>query len=181
MTSPHFWGATAQECARTYPCDDLDFASDDVFFRAIDVAAPPELVYRWLCQLRVGPYSYDLLDNFARRSPPRRTPALEKLAPGMIVMTIFRIAGFDWGRTLTVALSSRRAGSVMGTFVGTYDVSPSTTSASRLVAKIRVRYPSGWYGAVLKRAMPTLDLIMFRKQLVTLARYAERDARAGRL
>lgn len=179
MSSPRIWGATSEECARVYPCDERDFAHDDAYVRAIDVAAPPDLVYKWLCQLRVAPYSYDLLDNFGRRSPPRRTPALEALAPGMTVMTIFRIVAFDWGRTLTIQLGSRMGAAAMGTFCGSYDVR-ARDSGARLVAKILVRYPGGWYGRILERAMPTLDLIMFRKQLRTLARYAERDARAGR-
>ncbi len=178
--SPRIWGATKDECARTYPCDERGFAHDDAFVRAVDIAAPPDLVYKWLCQLRVGPYSYDFIDNFGRRSPPRRTPALETLAPGMIVMTLFRIVAFDWGRTLTIGLCSRAAARVMGDFFGSYDVRAGGERGTRLVAKILVRYPDHAYGRLLKRAMPTLDLIMFRKQLRTLARYAERDARADR-
>lgn len=178
MRSPRIWGATSEECARRYPCDERDFAHDDAFVRAIDVAAPPELVYRWLCQLRVGPYSYDLLDNFGRRSPPRRSAALEALAPGMRVMRIFEIVDFAWGRTLTIALASRVGAAAMGSFCGSYEVRAEGARGSRLVAKILVRYPSGWYGSVLMRAMPTLDLIMFRKQLETLRDYAERDALA---
>lgn len=176
MESPRIWGATPQECARHYACDDLGFVADDTFFRAVDVAAPPELVYAWLAQLRIAPYSYDLLDNFGKRSPPRRNRALVTLAPGMIAMTIFRIASFEHGRSLTVRLGSRRVARIMGDFCGTYAIERAGDRRVRLVAKILVRYPSGWYGDILKRAMPTLDLIMFRKQLETLRDYAEREA-----
>ncbi|GAC1559388.1 MAG: hypothetical protein NVS3B17_10060 [Vulcanimicrobiaceae bacterium] len=178
MQSPRVWGATADEVARRYPCDERSFAHDDAFVRAITIAAPPDLVYRWLCQLRVAPYSYDVLDNFGRRSPPRRDPALEALAPGMRVMTLFRIVAFEWGRTLTIEIASRVGTPLMGAFCGSYDVRANDRGC-RLVAKILVRYPPGPYGRLLARAMPTLDLIMFRKQLRTLARYAERDARAA--
>lgn len=176
MHSPRIWGATVAECARRYPCDERGFAHDDAFFRAVDVAAPPEIVYAWLCQLRVAPYSYDLLDNFGRRSPPRRDPALESLAPGMRAMTIFRIVDFTWGKTLTLQLASRIAACLMGDFCGSYDVRSGGVRGTRLVAKILIRYPNGRYGGLLKHAMPAFDLIMFRKQLLTLQRYAERDA-----
>ncbi len=176
MESPRVWGATPQECARHYACDDLDFVADDTFFRALDVAAPPDLVYAWLAQLRIAPYSYDLLDNFGKRSPPRRNEALTALAPGMSAMTIFRIASFEYGRSLTVALRSRRIARIMGDFCGTYAIVPEGERGVRLVAKILVRYPPGRYGNFLKSVMPTLDLIMFRKQLETLRDYAEREA-----
>ncbi|GAC1299662.1 MAG: hypothetical protein NVSMB19_04440 [Vulcanimicrobiaceae bacterium] len=177
MDSPKNWGATAAERARPYPCDALAFVEDDAYFRAIDIAAPPALVFRWLCQLRVAPYSYDLLDNFGRRSPSRLTPGLDDLAPGQRVMTIFRLVAFEAPRSLTIALSSRPGAALMGDFCGTYDVS-AAGRGSRLLAKIRVRYPGGRYGRLLRGAMPWLDLVMFRKQLATLRRYAERDARA---
>lgn len=176
MESPKNWGATAQERARAYPCDALPFEEDDVYFRAIDVAAPPELAYRWLCQLRIAPYSYDLIDNFARRSPPQLTPGLDALAPGQRMMTIFRLVAFDTPRSMTIALASRIGAAVMGDFCGTYAVAAHGTG-SRLLAKIRVRYPRGIYGRALRPAMPYLDLFMFRKQLETLRDYAERDAR----
>ena len=180
MESSRVWGATPQECARHFACDDLGFVASDTFFRAVDVAASPELVYAWLAQLRIAPYSYDLLDNFGKRSPPRRNRALTTLAPGMTAMTIFRIASFEHARSLTVVLGSRRIARIMGDFVGTYAIEPADDRGVRLVAKILVRYPPGWYGRILQRAMPTLDLIMFRKQLETLRDCAEREARLVR-
>jgi len=175
MEAPKNWGATALERARRYPCDELVFAADDTYYRAVDVAAPPELVFRWLCQLRAAPYSYDLIDNFARRSPSQLVPGLERLALGQRAMIIFEIVAFDAPRSLTLVLASRIGAAVMGDFCGSYDVAPAGRG-SRLLAKIRVRYPRGIYGAFLRRAMPFLDLIMFRKQLLTLRHYAERDA-----
>jgi hypothetical protein len=175
MTSPSNWGATDAEMRADYPCDDLEFAHDETFFRALDVAAPPALVYRWLCQLRVAPYSYDWLDNFGRRSPPRLIPGLDALAVGQRVMIVFRIDRFSAGRSITVRLSSRLGRTLMGDLAGTYEVRPAA-GGCRLVAKVFVSYPRGNYGRFLRVLMPHADLFMFRKQLTTLRRYAERDA-----
>jgi hypothetical protein len=119
--NPKNWGATAEEVTAPLACDDLGFAYDDVFHRAIDVDAPATLVFRWLCQLRAAPYSYDLLDNFGRRSPPQLLPGLECLAVGQRAMTIFEIAGFGTS-DLTLRLRWRPAAWVMGDFAGTYRV-----------------------------------------------------------
>jgi hypothetical protein len=171
------WGATPDEVAARYPCDALGFAHDDAFFRAVSVRAEPRLVRRWLRQLRVAPYSYDWLDNFGRRSPPRLTPALPPLAAGQRVMVIFRVVAAD-DDDLTVRLASAFGRALMGDFVGTYRVAPAAGGA-RLIAKVLVRYPAPPYGRLLRPLMPHLDLFMFRKQLLTLRRYAERDQAAA--
>ncbi|HUB99274.1 MAG TPA: hypothetical protein VMS11_05565 [Solirubrobacterales bacterium] len=104
-SSPSFvtrWGSTAPERAASYPCDSLLPAAETTMWRAVDVAAPAPAVFRWLCQLRAAPYSYDLIDNFGRRSPQELTPGLERLEVGQRVMTIFRLAEFEPGRSLTV-------------------------------------------------------------------------------
>ena len=176
MDDARNWGATEAECAAAYPCDGLGMRPDDVFFRAVEIAAPAPLVFRWLCQLRVAPYSYDWLDNFGRRSPTHLTPGLERLIVGQSMMHIFRLHGFVPGESMTVALKGAVPKWIMGDFAGSYRIFPKAGVGVRLVAKVLVAYPRGPYGMLLRRRMPAVDLFMFRKQLETLKVYIERDA-----
>src|SRR5438046_9978232 len=96
------WGSTAEERAAAYPCDGLVEEADAELYRAVDVEAPQAVVFRWLCQLRAAPYSYDKLDNFGRRSPQELTPGLDRLEVGQRVATIFRLAEFEPGESLTI-------------------------------------------------------------------------------
>jgi hypothetical protein len=155
----YHWGATAEEKAAHLPCDDLLPAARTVLNRAVDVDAPPVTVFRWLCQLKVAPYSYDLIDNFGRRSPRTLTPGAERLEPGQRVMTLFRLVGFEPDRHITIA---------RGDWIAvTYAILPGRPR--RLLMRIRTRRHA--------RLLPYLDLPMARKQLLTLKQLAERDAR----
>src|SRR5215207_1955450 len=60
---PEQWNATPEEAGGTFPCDALAPSGFIALTRAIDVEASPLLVFRWLCQLRAAPYSYDWIDN----------------------------------------------------------------------------------------------------------------------
>ncbi len=82
---------TAAERSQHLASDQLLGDPDAACFRAIDVRAPADIVFRWLCQLRVAPYSYDWLDNAGRRSPRRLTDGLERLEVGQSVMGIFEL------------------------------------------------------------------------------------------
>jgi hypothetical protein len=164
------WGSTAAERAAVYPCDKLLPGPETTLFRAVDVAAPAAVSFRWLCQLRVAPYSYDLLDNFGRRSPQQLTPGLEKLEAGQRVMTIFRLAEFEHGRSLTVVSRGRLA-----EVACTYAVEPRGERGSRIVLKILARYPGRLRPAALRLLLPPGDLMMARRQLLNLKRLAERS------
>jgi hypothetical protein len=167
------WGATDDDLRRPLPCDRLLPDADVVVHRAVDVAAPPELVFRWLCQLRAAPYSYDLVDNAGRRSPRQLTPGLDRLVVGQPAMRIFRIASFERPDHLT--LDSR---SFFGRVVVTYAVLPRDGDCHLLM---RIRWtplPLPLPTALTTRAMAVGDLVMARRQLLNLKRLAERDAAA---
>jgi hypothetical protein len=166
------WGATDAEIASSWPCDEWVPEPDSVLFRAVTVDAPPAVVFRWLCQLRVAPYSYDWIDNLGRRSPRALTPGLEDLEVGQRVATIFTLVSFDADRHLTLLSDTPYFGDV----VVTYRVDPHPRG-SRLVAKIRCRYPSTPLGWLLRPLLPAGDLVMMHKQLNLLARLAAGTAR----
>src|SRR5882724_4757834 len=94
----HNWGTTATERELIFPCDRILSNPDDSLFRGVTIHASPAIVFRWLCQMRVAPYSYDWIDNGGRKSPPKLTPRLDDLAVGQEVMRIFKLASFERDR-----------------------------------------------------------------------------------
>jgi hypothetical protein len=172
------WGSTERERAESLPCDRYISAPKESYHRAVDIAAPAAVVFRWLCQLRAAPYSYDLLDNFGRQSPRELTPGLEQLEVGQRVMTIFDLVEFEQDRHLTLVV--RRARRLFGDVAVTYLVTPAGPDSSRLVVRIVDRTRSASIISRLRRmVMPWLDLFMMRKQLLTLKRLAEGQVRRG--
>ena len=165
------WGASAEDRGRSLSCDDLLCDAAVVVHRAVEVAAPPELVFRWLCQLRAAPYSYDLIDNFGHRSPRRLTPGLDRLVVGQPAMRVFHVASFERPEQLSFVHIG-----FFGRVAVTYAVTPSD-GGSHLYARIRwtpphLRVPE----RLVIQAMGVGDLIMARRQLLNLKRLAERDA-----
>ena len=165
------WGSSAEERAAAYPCDELVTGPAQILFRAVDVDAPAALVFRWLCQMRVAPYSYDWIDNFGRRSPRHLIDGLDQLELGQRFI-IFRLVHFEPGRSITLDSTT----SVFGRVVLTYVAEPVDPERCRLVAKLLVVPPRGLYGAVMRRILPVGDLVMMRKQLLTFKALAERAA-----
>jgi hypothetical protein len=169
------WGSTAAERAASYPCDARIESPDRALFRAVDVAAPAELLYRWLCQIRVAPYSYDWIDNLGRRSPQHLIDGLDELEVGQRFSFIFRLTAFEQDRSITLESTTPYFGHVAMTYVA----APQGPETSRLVAKIAFAAPGGLVGIAARRVLPAGDLVMMRKQLLTLRDLAERDAREG--
>jgi hypothetical protein len=172
---PFVWGATDAECAARYPCDRYVPAPQHRFVRAIDIEAPRPLVYRWLQQLRIAPYSYDWADNFCLPSPARLSPRADSISVGQRMMHILRIREFEPGHSLTLGPGSKLGEALFGSLYGTYVVSERGASASRLLVVVNARYPRSAYGALVGPAMPWIDLFMMRHQLRRLKGFAERD------
>jgi hypothetical protein len=163
------WGSTVEERRGQFPCDALVTQPYAVLFRALDVEAPVAVVFRWLCQLRVAPYSYDWIDNLGRRSPRRLTPGLDELEVGQRFM-IFRLAQFEPGCSITLTTDHV----VFGRIAITYRVTPRGAETSRLVVKLVVASRPGPVGWLMARILPAGDLVMMRRQLLNLRTLAER-------
>jgi len=154
------------------PCDTALPDADETYGRAVDVDAPPERVFRWLCQLRAAPYSYDWIDNGGRTSPRNLTDGLEDLAVGQRVMTIFTLTHFAYGQHVTLRMNTGDA-RLFGAISVTYAALPLGDNRTRLYARLRVRYPRSVRGWLMRWLLPLGDAIMMRKQLITLKYLAE--------
>ena len=168
-----------------FPCDCHIDSSDEAYFRAIDVKAPSEILFRWLCQLKVGSYSYDWLDHLermffqvsdsipARPSPEQLLPGVENLAIGQRVMGIFKLVEFEQNRHLTIVLDDKQAISIFGDISASYVLFPMTPNTGRLILKGHIRYPRNPFWSWIRPFMPWGDLLMMRKQFLRLKNLAE--------
>lgn len=167
------WGATEEEVRRRYPADDT--VPGIAMTRAIDVAAPVETTWRWLCQIAVAPYSYDWIDNGGRRSPRELTPGADELVVGQVMAKVFRLTSYDAGHHWTCAVSPRGQ-RMFGAVAMTYAAEPGALG-SRIVCRLSAAAP-GRLGVVRAHALAWGDLVMMRKQLRLLKTLAEQP-RAG--
>jgi hypothetical protein len=180
MSAVRTWGSTPDERQLVYACDRLMPHPDETCYRAVDVKAAPEVVFRWLCQLKTAPYSYDWIDNRGRTSPRHLVRGLDDLEVGQRAMTVFELADFDPGRQLTFSLNHPRR--LRGLVVVTYSVVPRDRQSSRIVVKMLIRYPNPL--STVRRLLPLTgtiallaDLVMMRKQLFNLRDLAEHQRR----
>lgn len=170
----HTWGTDAEERALAFPGDRSEDTEWTSLFRGVSIAAPAALAFRWLCQLRAAPYSYDWLDNRGRASPRTLTPGLEQLAIGQKVMEIFRLESFEEPVHLTlVTPAGGRGERLFGRLRCTYWVRPASEDHVRLLVKLRLAPTQGSVSRFAKAALAWGDLVMMRKQLLNLKSLAE--------
>ncbi|GAB3036005.1 hypothetical protein GCM10011376_17920 [Nocardioides flavus (ex Wang et al. 2016)] len=162
------WGVSDAEVQRRYGCDDLVPEPTLEAWRGVTVHAPAEAVWERVRQVRVAPYSYDLVDNLGRRSPR----ALLDVPDPRVGDPFTRAFGRDQGRVVAVDPGRELTAEIMGAHMS-YAVVPGARD-TRLLLKI-VASTSRWLAPLLSVG----DLVMARKQLLTLKALAERDA-AGR-
>jgi hypothetical protein len=168
------WNATEEDWLEAYPCDRYIHVPYRTFMRAIDVDAPADVVFRWVCQLKVAPYSYDMLDNWFRRSPRELTPGADVLEVGQTFM-VGPIVEFAKDRHITAVCDPRWV-PVYGHFSLTYAVKPRSASSCHLVCRANLACSDRWE-RVRMTVLAWGDLIMMRKQFLTLKKLAERTAR----
>ncbi|MEK6279110.1 MAG: hypothetical protein AABN95_02040 [Acidobacteriota bacterium] len=170
------WGTRPEERQLSYPCDSVIAQPDAALYRGVTIDAPAETVFRWLCQMRVAPYSYDWIDNGGKQSPRKLIPGLDQLVIGQDVMTIFDLIDFQRNSHLTLRLKPRSSGAkTFGDIAVSYLIRESSPSSCRLLVKLIANYPQGIKGPLMRAFLPWGDLIMMRRQLLNLKYLAEQS------
>lgn len=161
------WGVSDDETRLTYGCDSVVTDPTLEAWRGVTVEASPQQVWARVRQVRVAPYSYDLVDNLGRRSP-RELLALPEPRVGDPFTRAF---GRDRGVVVAVDPGVELTARIMGAHMS-YLVRPAGTG-TRLLLKVVMR-SSRW----LSPAVSVGDLVMARRQLLNLKVLAESDGPA---
>lgn len=149
------WGTKPQERELVFPCDRFISKPDGAVYRGISIHASPQVVFRWLCQMRVAPYSYDWIDNSGRQSPRKLTRGLDKLAIGQDVMRIFDLVDFAPNEHVTLRLKLKGAAvKTFGDLAVSYLIIPGVGENCRLLVKLVVNYPPNLKGRLMRRFLP---------------------------
>jgi hypothetical protein len=157
------WNVTDDEVARSYPCDDIIATPTLQAWRGVTVDVPRELLWPWVAQIRLAPYSYDWIDNLGRRSPQK----LLGLPDPVVGESFSTAATRPFGRILAVEPPEHLTGEIMGACIS-YVLVPQGQS-TRLLMKL-VTSAGKWAAPFLSVG----DLVMARRQLLNLKALAER-------
>jgi hypothetical protein len=158
------WGVTQAEVERRYGCDAFVTSPTLEAWRGVTVSADPATVWARVRQVRIAPYSYDLVDNLGRRSP-RELRDVPEPTPGDPFTRAF---GIDQGEVLAVEPGRKLTARIMSAYMS-YAVVPQD-AGTRLLLKVAARTHRA-----LAPALSVGDLVMARKQLLTLKALAETD------
>lgn len=171
------WGATHDEVAGRMPGDEIGVPEAFSATRAVSIAAPPEEVWPWLCQVgvgRAGFYSYDSLDNGGVPSSREILTGFQQVAVGDLAApmtyppsptTSFTVASFEFERALVWAKADG---------VWAWSLVPDG-DGTRLV--VRLRTGPDWHHAARSLIGGVLvevgDFPMMRKMLLGIQERAE--------
>jgi hypothetical protein len=163
------WNVSDAEVARHYPCDAFVTAPVLQAWRGVTVNATPEAIWPWIGQIRLGPYSYDWIDNIGHRSPQELLD-LPEPAAGQHFTTA---AGRPFGRIVSVSPREHLTAHIAGAYMSYVLVPAGDTT--RLLLKVAMA-GSRWVAP----AVSVGDLVMARRQLRNLKRLAETSTAAVR-
>lgn len=174
------WGSLPDERKLVFTSDKYVKNRNDEYFRAVDINAPSDLVFRWICQMKVAPYSYDRLDNKGNESPQQLTPGMEKLKIGDKMMTIFNVDNFISNKEVTLVMDvpPKPYEKFYVPTAITYRILPARDGIKNH-CRVVVKYSAKWKNTLLGNAEKLFiifaDFIMMRRQLLNFKRLAERD------
>ena len=96
------------------------------------------------------------------------TPGVDRLKVGQRMIG-FELIDFQPDQSITL----RGKATIYGDGVGSYLILPLTNGSVRLLAKIRIKYPRGLRGLLVRLFLPLGDMIMMKRQLLNIKRLSE--------
>jgi len=169
------WGATDGEIKRSMPGDDIVANPSFNATRAVTIYAPAEHVYPWIVQMgvtRAGWYSYDLLDNLARRSAEHILPEYQNIHVGDLVPLSpdgkqgMRVKEFRQNQSMVWWDQKGDSSWAWGIY-------PEGEVASCLVTRVRVKYRLFSPAVFFNLLIEFFDIVMMRKCMLGIKRRAE--------
>jgi len=171
------WGATTSEISRRLPGDELITTPAFSATRAITIEASTTEVFPWIAQMglgRAGWYSYDLIDNFGRKSatsvhPEWAVSSVGDVVPGGPIS--FVVTHIDAPHHLVLSLRGHKQTSRIK-FTLAYALNDDGQN-TRLISRVRseLRFPLG--APLLKSTLGPGDGVMLRRQLLGVKDRAE--------
>jgi hypothetical protein len=185
------WGATDTESTTPLTGDELVAVPDLTATRAITIHAGIDDVWPWIVQLgqgRGGFYSYDSLENLIGcdiHSALQINPDWQHLDVGDAVRLApelaLKVAVAKPPRTLVL-----QGGVLPGTtmapyeFTWTFDLSPVSAAATRLVVRERYAY-TRWWARLMVEPLTVVSFLMSRRMLHGIRDRAEQTSHEGKL
>lgn len=170
------WGATAIEIERPMPGDKIVAKPTFNATRAVTINSIAENIYPWIIQMgvtRAGWYSYDLLDNLAKRSaevilPEHQNIQIGDVVPlspdgkqGMLVKDFKKNEWMLWWDN-------------KGDTTWVWGIYPEGESTFRLITRVRVKYRFFSVAILFNLLIEFFDIWMMRKCMLGIKKRAEK-------
>lgn len=174
LNIPKSWNFTSEEKKLLFPCDKLnvEFDFSETYYRGITINASAEIIFKWLCQLRIAPYSYDFIDNSGRKSPQYLLNDQPELVVGQSALLTYEIINFEINKHITLGIKQDSSYPLTNLAVS-YLIIPKDSKTCRLLVKCNCKYKKGISAYIAKKFLLWGDLVMMRKQLLNFKKLSE--------
>lgn len=170
------WGATKAEASQTMTGDEIMVKPHFVATRAIDIAAPPAEVWKWILQIgsaRAGWYSLDFIDNANVPSSHEILPEYQKIDLDYFIpftpdqkngMWVKDFREYDY-----ILWWDRKGNGTWGWFLR-----PADGGGTRLVSRLRTKYDLSFPWIIYYLVYDFGDIVMMSKCMKGIKERAEK-------
>ena len=169
------WGARDEEISRSMPGDDIVKKPSFNATRAITINTSPENIYPWIVQIgmnRAGWYSYDILDNLARKSAANILPEFQEIKTGDLIPM-----SPDGKQGVWVKEFLKNEWMIWWDKIGdtswVWEIYSDGDECCRLETRVRMKYKWLSLAAVFNLLIEFFDLPMMRKCMLGIKKRAE--------